>query len=79
MALSQLDAARTMAIGATLASRNDWAVTVAPEVIRSVKGGIRADGTPDYAVGLGVARGRYIATSLPEQISQPPTAQPQVL
>ena len=74
MAPGQLYAARTVAIDATPAGTNYWAVTVAAEVLRSVKGSLRPAGTRYYGVGIGVARGRFIATSLPEQISPPPTA-----
>lgn len=76
MAPGQLYAARTVAIDATPAGTNYWAVTVAAEVLRSVKGSLRPAGTRYYGVGIGVARGRFIATSLPAQISPPPTAAP---
>jgi Conjugative transposon protein TcpC len=79
MVPGKLYAARTAAIDATPAGKNYWAVTVAAEVLRSVKGSLRPAGTRYYGVGIGVARGRYIATSLPEQIAPPPTATPPVL
>ncbi len=72
----QYYAGRTVAIDATPAGSNYWAVTVAAEVLESVKGRFRPAGTRYYAVGVGVAGGRYIATSLPEQIDPPATVNP---
>jgi len=76
MTPGQFYASRTVAIDATQAGKNYWAVTVAAEVMEAVKGAFRPAGTRYYAVGVGVARGRYIATSLPEQIDPPATVDP---
>src|SRR6266516_2564592 len=76
MTPGQLYAARTVAIDATQQGKNYWAVTVGAEVLQMVKGSLRPAGTRYYAVGIGVARGRYIAMSLPEQVPAPPTANP---
>ncbi|HZD68906.1 MAG TPA: conjugal transfer protein [Actinomycetes bacterium] len=70
----QLYAARSVAIDATPAGTDYWAITVAAEVLTSVKGSLRPAGTRYYGVGVEVTQGRYIATSLPEQISRPPAA-----
>jgi hypothetical protein len=69
-------ASGTVAIDATPASRNYWAVTVAADVFETTKSSVRSLGTRYYAVGVGVARGRYIATSLPEQIDPPAVVDP---
>jgi hypothetical protein len=74
MVPGQLYAARTVAIDATPAGPDYWAVTVAAEVLQSVKGSLRPAGTRFYGVGIQAAGGRFIATSLPEQINPPPTA-----
>jgi len=72
MTPGQLYAARTVAIDATQQGKNYWAVTVGAEVLQMVKGSLRPAGTRYYAVGIGVARGRYIAMSLPEQSPRRP-------
>lgn len=79
MVPGQLYAARTVAIDATPAGPDYWAITVAAEVLRSVKGSLRPAGTRYYSVGIVVRGGRFIVTSLPEQIGAPPAADQPVL
>ena len=74
MVPGQLYAARTVTIDATPAGPDYWAITVAAEVLQSVKGSLRPVGTRYYGVGVQVAGGRFIATSLPEQIKPPSTS-----
>jgi hypothetical protein len=68
----QFYVARTVAVAADQKAPGYWAVTVAADLLETVKGKLRPLGIRYYAVGVSSDGRGYVATSLPAQVEAPP-------
>jgi hypothetical protein len=76
VAPGQLYLARTTAVAAEQQASGYWAVTVAADVLETVKGKLRPLGIRYYQVGVYSDGHGYVATSLPAEVQAPPAVSP---